>query len=39
MVLQVDKLRVKCPVVIREFFARLNIAFRHSDHLFFALYM
>jgi hypothetical protein len=34
--LQVDNMRLKRPIVIREFFARLNISFRHGNHLVFS---
>jgi hypothetical protein len=37
-VLQVDNMRLKRPIVIREFFARLNISFRHGNHLVFPVH-
>jgi hypothetical protein len=33
------KIRLKRPVVIREFFARLNIAFRPGNHLVFSVHL
>jgi hypothetical protein len=31
-------MRLKRPIVIREFFARLNISFRHGNHLVFPVH-
>jgi len=36
--LQVDKMRLERPIVIREFFARLHISFRHGNHLVFPVH-
>jgi hypothetical protein len=31
-------MRLKRPIVICEFFARLNISFRHGNHLVFSVH-